>query len=39
MNWKSRLEEALRPNTLDPDVLEELAQHASAAYASARADA
>ena len=38
MNWKRRLEHAFAPNTPDPDVLEELAQHAAAAYASARAE-
>ena len=38
MNWKDRLERAFRPNPLDDDVLEELAQHAQALYASARAE-
>src|SRR5215831_10302439 len=40
MNWKRRLEEALRQSeiAIDPDVLEELAQHAAAVYASARAE-
>jgi putative ABC transport system permease protein len=38
MNGKHRLEEAFRPAHLDNDVLEELAQHAEALYASARAD-
>src|SRR5205809_1426595 len=38
MNWNRRLEEAFRSHPLDPDVLEELAQHAAATYASARAE-
>ncbi|HYT74727.1 MAG TPA: ABC transporter permease [Vicinamibacterales bacterium] len=38
MNWKTRLAEAFGPNRLDADVLEELAQHAAATYASARAE-
>ena len=38
MNWKTRLEEAFRPAQLDEDVLEELAEHAAATYAAARAD-
>jgi len=38
MNWKRRVEEALRERRVDDDVIEELAQHASAMYASARAE-
>ncbi len=38
MNWKDRLEEALRGHRIDPDVLEELAQHAAAMYAGERAE-
>jgi putative ABC transport system permease protein len=38
MNWNSRLEEAFRASPIDPDVLEELAQHAAATYATARAE-
>ena len=35
MNWKARLAESLQ---VDEDVLEELAQHAAATYATARAE-
>jgi predicted permease len=38
MNWTPRLEAAFAPEAIDPDVLEELAQHAAAVYASARAE-
>ncbi|HEY3884044.1 MAG TPA: ABC transporter permease, partial [Vicinamibacterales bacterium] len=38
MTWKTRISEALAPAALDDDVLEELAQHASATYAAARAE-
>ncbi len=37
MDWKTRIRSALG-STLDDDVLEELAQHAAATYASARAE-
>src|SRR5436190_1218518 len=37
MNWKTQIKAALGPG-IDEDVLEELAQHAAATYASARAD-
>lgn len=37
MDWKLRIGTALR-DAVDPDVIEELAQHAAAAYASARAE-
>jgi predicted permease len=37
MNWKHRIQSSL-PNQVDDDVLEELAQHAAAIYASARAE-
>jgi predicted permease len=37
MDWKAQIRSALR-STLDEDVLEELAQHAAATYASARAE-
>src|SRR5437868_126124 len=37
MNWNDRLKAALG-QTLDDDVVEELAQHAAATYASARAE-
>jgi predicted permease len=38
MNWKHRIETAFGSSRLDADVLEELAQHASATYISARAE-
>ncbi|MGH9407887.1 MAG: ABC transporter permease [Vicinamibacterales bacterium] len=38
MNWKTRILEAFTPDVPDDDVLEELAQHASATYAAARAE-
>ena len=38
MDWKTRIRAALHPVPLDEDVAEELAQHAAAAYASARAE-
>src|SRR6185369_112855 len=38
MDWKTRIRAALHPAPLDEDVAEELAQHAAAAYASARAE-
>jgi len=38
MTWKTRLQEAFRPHAIDSDVLEELAQHAAATYAAARAE-
>ena len=38
MNWKRRIEQAIRPHHLDAEILEELAQHASAMYAAARAE-
>jgi len=38
MDWKTRIRAALHPASLDEDVAEELAQHAAAAYASARAE-
>ena len=38
MNWKKRIESAFEPARLDDDVLEELAQHAAATYAAARAE-
>src|SRR4051812_29340485 len=38
MNWKRRLEHAFGSNTPDDEILEELAQHAAAIYASARAE-
>ena len=37
MDWKTRMESALEA-AIDEDVLEELAQHAAATYASARAE-
>src|SRR3954469_3602239 len=37
MNWKQRIQSAF-PTPIDDDVLEELAQHAAATYASARAE-
>src|SRR5258705_2746462 len=37
MNWKGQIRSALGP-AMDEDVLEELAQHAAATYASARAE-
>ena len=39
MNWKHRVEQAFGSQKPDDEILEELAQHAAAAYASARADA
>src|SRR4029079_12726605 len=38
MDWKTRIRAALHPASLDEDVAEELAQHAAATYASARAE-
>src|SRR5262249_40103560 len=38
MNWQRRIAEALRGTGVDADVLEELAQHAAAMYASTRAE-
>ena len=38
MSWKTRISEAFAPDVLDDDVIEELAQHAAATYAAARAD-
>lgn len=38
MNWKKRIESAFAPARPDDDVLEELAQHAAATYAAARAE-
>src|SRR5450759_4724653 len=38
MDWKARINSAFGPATADGDVLEELAQHAAATYASARAE-
>jgi putative ABC transport system permease protein len=38
MNWKSRVEQAFRSHKPDDDIIEELAQHAAAAYAAARAE-
>jgi predicted permease len=38
MNWKLRLEQAFGSQKPDDEILEELAQHAAAAYAAARAD-
>jgi putative ABC transport system permease protein len=38
MDWKARIQDALGAPLLDDDVLEELAQHAAATYASARAE-
>src|SRR5262245_66017306 len=40
MDWKSRIRERCRVEcqTLDDDVLEELGQHAAAAYETARAE-
>jgi putative ABC transport system permease protein len=37
MNWKTRIKSALGP-AIDDDILEELAQHAAATYAAARAE-
>src|SRR5687768_5717502 len=37
MDWKARIKFALAP-AIDEDVLEELAQHAAATYAAARAE-
>ena len=37
MDWKAQIRSALEP-AIDEDVLEELAQHAAATYASARAE-
>src|SRR4029078_12267126 len=38
MDWQTRIRAALHPASLDEDVAEELAQHAAATYASARAE-
>jgi putative ABC transport system permease protein len=38
MDWKTRIRSALAPQPIDEDVVEELAQHAAAAYAAARAE-
>lgn len=38
MNWKTRISDAFGGVALDDDVLEELAQHATATYAAARAE-
>ncbi|MEO6237770.1 MAG: ABC transporter permease [Vicinamibacterales bacterium] len=38
MDWKTRLREAFGEASPDDDVLEELAQHAAATYAAARAE-
>jgi len=38
MNWKARISHAFGSRELDADVLEELTQHATAMYASARAE-
>ena len=38
MDWKARLRASFGPAPVDEDVLEELAQHAAATYASARAE-
>lgn len=38
MNWHRRIQDALGPQQLDDEVLEELAQHAASTYASARAE-
>lgn len=38
MNWKHRIEQSFASQQPDDDVLEELAQHAAAVYASARAE-
>ena len=38
MDWKARLRSTFGPAPVDEDVLEELAQHAAATYASARAE-
>src|SRR4051812_21901902 len=37
-NWKSKISSALSPDGVDEEVLDELAQHAAATYASARAE-
>src|SRR5215211_3581601 len=37
MDWKAQIKSALGP-AIDDDVLEELAQHAAATYAAARAE-
>lgn len=38
MDWKARIRSAFAPDVPDDDVVEELAQHAAATYASARAE-
>ena len=38
MSWRQRIESACAPARLDDEIVEELALHAEAAYASARAD-
>jgi putative ABC transport system permease protein len=38
MEWKARIKSAFAPQPIDDDVVEELAQHAAATYASARAE-
>lgn len=38
MDWKARIAAAFGPVSLDPDIIEELAQHAEASYAAARAE-
>jgi predicted permease len=38
MNWHRRIEDAFRSQELDQDIVEELAQHAAAVYATARAE-
>src|SRR4051812_44511892 len=37
-DWKSKISSALSSDPVDEEVLEELAQHAAATYASARAE-
>ena len=39
MDWKTRVRSAFGATPIDEDILEELAQHAAATYAAARADA
>src|SRR5690348_10670276 len=38
MNWKERIDRTFDPTVLDPEVVEELSQHADATYAAARAE-
>ena len=38
MDWHAHIRDAFGPTPPEPDVLDELAQHAAATYESARAD-